>query len=169
MRRCTFQFGRLRRANPPPTRPIECRTLPQSAAQNTFRILLFPLLFSLLFVEQICDPLSLSAVVVVVLGPSRPLNESTPDPPDTFFRSSSLRSSSASSCCAAPRRARTRNEGGELDGNFHLQNNQTTDDALIADLRSVSPAVALSQIKSIFFSGGRDTSSSPANSILSFA
>ena len=38
-----MQFGRLRRANPPQTRPIECRTLPQSAAQNTFRILLFPL------------------------------------------------------------------------------------------------------------------------------
>ena len=36
-----MQFGRLRRANPPQTRPIECRTLPQSAAQNTFRILLF--------------------------------------------------------------------------------------------------------------------------------
>ena len=62
-----MQFGRLRRANPPQTRPIECRTLPQSAAQNTFRILLFPLL-SLLFVEQICDLLSLPTVVVH--GPS---------------------------------------------------------------------------------------------------
>ena len=61
------QFGRLRRANPPQTRPIECRTLPQSAAQNTFRILFFPLL-SFLFVEQICDLLSLPTVVVH--GPS---------------------------------------------------------------------------------------------------